>query len=174
MRQCHDVGGVERDWMTVAERLKAIATPPEERPDFRILNNNLRLLVDAIQANTTTLDDFINSQTALLDTFITEVGICPVANIGTGSYTFAAQTADIELVIGLYAWFPTTAKNALLNMGSVVLPLAPGWSQLVDINLLADRPNRVVTWGNASNNDQPFVVLFTRPAPGGIPGTLHG
>jgi len=151
-----------------------VKTAPEDRADFRILHNDLSVLTQAIQANTDTLSDFITNQTALLDSFITEVGTCPTENIGTGSFSFNAQTADIELVTGLYAWFPTTATNCQVSLGSVNLPLAPGWSQLVDIQLLADRVKRVVTWDNEQATDAPFVVLFTRPAPGGIPGTLHG
>lgn len=145
---------------------------PEDNPALRIIHNDMQVLTKSLDNNVAAITAFAETQSAMLATYITEVG--KPLSAGLGTYTFDAQTADIELVVGLYAWFPDTVTNAEIDLGTVQLPLAPGWSQLVDINLLADRVTRRVSWDNVQPTDTPFVVLFTRPAPGGIPGQLHG
>jgi len=119
------------------------------------------------------LTALVKRQTATLNADLVEVGT-PGGSAGANIFTFLAQTGDLELITSGYFLFPSGYTNIQLNLGKFTIPLAPGFSQLINIGLIADRTKRTVTYSGGTNGDQVFVVLFGVPAPGGNPGVLHG
>jgi len=142
-------------------------------PRLQLLCGRMHEVEKAVDRVDHTLQRFVARTNDLLDTQVIEIG-----KGAGGTFSFDAQTDDLEIITGFYAQFPLTAQNITLTFGmrgdafvsDVQLPLPAGFSNVTDMNLIIRTTHRTVTWDDDST-DPGFICLFgyTASKPGSKP-----
>lgn len=141
---------------------------------YKDIRNLLQQLLHTQQEMPKLLAHYLAEQAAEANTFLHE-GDRGQLDTTAGTYTFDAQTHDLEIITTILVRLPTTVTNPVLEFenGDITIPLVAGYTFLQDLQIPVIRTERLVTWGNPLTTDTISVLVLARPAPVNIPAILH-